>query len=122
MPPTEYELELLQQASDIDNAWLEIGQRLTREYGVAIGVGALLIVLDTLGTEKTHVPSREMFFQRLYRPIRDAEILQLLDSDNTPITSIAAAMEVSEGRVRQIHRAAKRSGRRYRAKRVCRRA
>lgn len=121
-PPTEFEQRLVEQTHDIDNAWLEIGQALMREHGNA-GLSALVTVLDTLGTEKVHVPCREEFFRRLWRPVRDAQILELLGREGETITSIAHAVHVSEGRVRQIsRRASKRSGRRYRGKRVCSKA
>lgn len=119
---TEFEQRLLAQASDDDNVWLQIGQRLVADLGPLAGMAALLVVLDTLGTEKVHVPGREAFFQRLYRPLREADIVEMLEQPGASLETVGRAMRLSKGRIAQIHKAVKRSGRRYRAKRVCNRA
>lgn len=119
---TDFELRLLQQASDVDNIWLEITQQLMREHGPERGAAVMMVVLDALGTEKVHVPSREDFFQRLYRPLRDADILAMLEEPGASLAAVSKAVRLSKGRVSQIHKAVKRSGRRCRAKRVCNRA
>jgi hypothetical protein len=122
-PATEFEVQLLTHgAVDADNVWLEIGRQLVVDLGLVAGVAALLVVLDTLGTEKVHVPSRAAFFQRLYRPRREADILEMLEEDGASLATVSHAVRLSKSRVSQIHKAVKRSGRRYRAKRVCNRA
>jgi hypothetical protein len=115
-PPTAYEIELLLGAS-LDVAWVDVGQELMRALGPQAGAHALAVVMDTVGTEKLHVPARVLFFQRLYRPVRDREVLRLAETE--PLEVISLNAKVSRGRVRQI---LKRSGRRYRRKRVPSRA
>lgn len=115
-PVTEFEVELLLDASP-DITWVDVAQVLMRELGPKVGANALAIVLDTVGTEKLHVPGRELLFQRLYRPVRDREILRLAETES--LGAISTSAKVSRGRVRQI---LKRSGRRYRRKQVPQRA
>lgn len=64
-PPTAYEIELLAAASS-DNVWAQLAQ--------LIGAKALLVVLDELGSEKIHIPTRAGLMQRLHTPLRDERI------------------------------------------------
>lgn len=69
--PTEFERALLARADTLDDRWVGLGRR--------IGIEALFVVLDELGGGETlYVPTREKFVQRLYLPLRDAEIAALL--------------------------------------------
>lgn len=64
--------------TDIRAVWLSIARR--------IGVEQLAIVLDELGTEKVHVPSRENFFGALWQRQRDADIVRRLAGGEPPAT------------------------------------
>lgn len=117
-PPTEYEIQLLEAANDGDNDWLLVARQLMRNLGARQGATALLVVLDALGTEKTHVPARGMLFRMLYLPQRNAEIVRRLEAGDAP-ADVARDVGVSPRRVRQI---GKRSGRRRRPNPVSHRA
>lgn len=67
-PPTVFEEQLL-SCADQEDLWVLIGQR--------IGARALFILFDEIGGEKVNVPKREVFQQRLYRPLRDAMVRAL---------------------------------------------
>lgn len=113
-PPTDFEVRLLQAAAG-DSDWLQVSRQLMASLGPHAGAAALLVVLDTLGTEKVHVPCRVTLFRGLYRPIRNAEILDLLDAGK-PAAEVGKDVGVSVRRVRQIR---KRAGRQRRGGRVC---
>ena len=113
-PPTEYELRLLQNAAS-DSVWLDIARKLMAEHGVEAGARALLTLLDDLGTEKVHVPCREMLFRSLHRPERDRRALELLEKGEQSVSEIAAQAGLSKSGLRYV---AQRSGRRSQKKRV----
>lgn len=117
-PPTEFEVRLLQAAADGDNDWLHVARQLMDNLGVLPGATALLVVLDALGTEKTHVPCREMLFKALYMPARNREIVRLLE-EGAPPRVVANRFHIAPRTVRHIW---KRSGRRRRGKPVGSRA
>lgn len=69
-PPTDFEVALLARCEDQDDRWVALGKR--------IGAAALFAVLEELGGLGTlSAPRRATFVMRLYRPVRDAEILAL---------------------------------------------
>lgn len=88
---TPFEQALVDHNELDDSVWTTIAKR--------IGATNLAVVLDELGSEKIHVPTREDFFQRLYRPLRDAEIQYLADVVGLNQPEIAARLEVSQGLV-----------------------
>lgn len=112
-PPTEFELSLLRDAVS-EGDWLQVAQNLMAKLGAQQGASAFLVVLDALGSEKTHVPTRAMLFRSLWLPMRDRQILQLLDAGES-MEGVARRFKVSRRRVRQVW---KRSGRHCRKKPV----
>lgn len=73
--PTAYETALLAEAASspgIDDVWVLIATR--------IGANALAVVLDEIGGEKPHVPTRDAFFAELARRKRNERIVELLGS------------------------------------------
>lgn len=73
-PVTQFERELVATCAmefpeSMSDVWVLIARR--------IGVDALAIVLDEIGMEKIHVPSRVQFFLALYRPHRNRMIREL---------------------------------------------
>ncbi len=79
--------------TDIRAVWLSIARR--------IGIDQLAIVLDELGTEKVHVPSRENFFGMLWQRQRDAEIVRRL-GNGEPAADIARDYGMSVRVVRHV--------------------
>ena len=62
-PPTSDEIALIAAAAaDPTNHWALLATR--------ISIESLCIVLDELGGEKPHVPTREQFVRALWAPIR----------------------------------------------------
>jgi len=55
----------------VDAAALGDAARLWLELARAMGCEALLRLLDEVGGEKVHVPTRRSFFDALWRPLRD---------------------------------------------------
>jgi len=73
-PVTDFERDLVARCAmefpeSMSDLWVVIARR--------IGVEALVVVLDEIGREKIHVPSREQFFAALYRPVRDRQVCEL---------------------------------------------
>lgn len=73
--PTQLEIELVahvdtSRITEARQIWVSIAQR--------IGLAALYVILDELGGEKIHVPSRDLFAANLLREQRDAQIRDLL--------------------------------------------
>lgn len=75
--PTEFERRLLQTAAASESPWDLVAARLVTDLGLEVGALALVAVLDELGGEKPHVPTREWFFRRLWAVHRDAQIADL---------------------------------------------
>lgn len=67
---TDFERMLIAECADSRSVFLDLARR--------IGIDALVVVLDEFATEKIHIPTREWFFESLYRPRRDDEILRRL--------------------------------------------
>lgn len=96
--PTPKELALLAEAlSDPcpTSPWLIIAQR--------IGVEALCVVFDELGSEKIHIPTRERFFEALWRPERNRAIAEAVATGRHP-DDVAAEFGVDRTRVAHIVR------------------
>lgn len=112
-PPTEYEIELLRAAAlEADRNWFEVARQLIANLGPPAGIHALLIVLDTLGTEKVHVPTRHHFLESVYRPVRDREIVRLVEEEKLSYNRAGKRFRMSGDRARQVvERAGRRSPR-----------
>lgn len=78
-------------------AWADLARQ--------IGLPALLKVLDHLGGEKPHVPTRKHFFEGLWRHARDAEIRRQLAAGASP-AEVAECYALSARMVRRIGRGA----------------
>lgn len=107
-PPTDFETALLARTADSDDRWVAIGKR--------IGAKALFVVLDELGGLGTFsAPSRETFVMRLYRPVRDAEIADLVagGADKREVAKVyhLTRQAVDEAMVRSLKRLAPVNGR-----------
>lgn len=90
-PPTAEECTLIATAvRDPANVWALIASR--------IGPAALCVVLDELGGEKVHVPSRDQFIRALWAPVRDGMIRDLLAQGMT-MAEVAAAIGVGKSTV-----------------------
>jgi len=73
-PATEFERALVANCAmefpeSMSDIWVVIARR--------IGVDALVVILDEIGMEKIHVPSRTQFFLSLYRPHRNRLIREM---------------------------------------------
>ena len=91
-PVTIFEAQMVAEAviskPDKDSSrWVLLAQK--------IGVDNLMIVLDELGTEKIHVPSREHFFQALYRPLRNRQIRDMRVRTGESLRAIGSRFQVS---------------------------
>ena len=101
---TEFERALVRVAADdavaVGDAaaqWLLLAQR--------VGIDAVVAVFDEFGTEKVHVPTRESFFQALYRQQRN-EAIRMELARGTPVCELAAAHHLTERAIRRIGAAA----------------
>lgn len=89
---TEFERSLVEQTPmarperDAD-LWICIAKR--------IGIENLVVVMDELGGEKVHVPSRENFFAALYRPVRNRQIADMRQSTGASLRAIGRAVNLS---------------------------
>jgi hypothetical protein len=63
--------------TEMGSLFLRLAQR--------IGIDALAVVLDEIGGEKIHIPSREFFFHALFRQQRDEEITRRLANGESAI-------------------------------------
>ena len=73
-PVTVFEAQLVAESviarpERISELWVQIARR--------IGVDNLALILDEIGGEKVHVPTREEFFAALYRPLRNRQIVDM---------------------------------------------
>lgn len=91
MPMTAKE-DMLSNFDDEFSPFVKIGKRL--------GAAALDVVLEELGGLKPHVPTRESFWLKLERELRDRRIFVLFRGDNYP--ELALLFEMSEKQVRNI--------------------
>lgn len=90
-PPTADEAELLQLSAD---PWARLGQR--------IGAVALVALLEEFGGQKQYIPARAGFFEQLYLPQRDAEILRELNAGRRSQVEIGRHHGVSQSTVSRI--------------------
>ncbi len=93
--PTAKELALMAEAMAERwpaSAWVVIAQR--------IGIEALCVVFDELGSEKVHVPTRERFFESLWRPERNREIAAAIAGGAHPDV---VALQYGLDRTRVLH-------------------
>lgn len=79
------------------SVWVVIAQR--------IGVEALCVLFDELGSEKVHIPTRESFFDALWQPERDREIRAAIVGGAHPDV-VALQYGLSRSRVLNIVREA----------------
>jgi len=85
-PVTVFEMRLVSEAAinprpeKTSELWIAIAKR--------IGIDNLAIILDELGTEKVHVPSREEFFAALYRPLRNRQIVDMRQATGASLREI----------------------------------
>jgi len=91
-PATIFEAQLVAEAiiakPDRDtHRWILLAQQ--------IGADNLAKVLDEVGDEKPHVPSRRNFFAMLYRPLRDKGIRDMRSSTGAALRDIAEEFGVS---------------------------
>lgn len=96
--PTQLELELVAHAdtsriTESRQIWVSLAQR--------IGLAHLYTVLDELGGEKVHIPTRDVFAAMLLRGQRDAQIRALLHR-RYRVTDIARMMGVSKQSVIRV--------------------
>lgn len=96
--PTQLELELVAHAdtsriTESRQVWVSLAQR--------IGLAHLYTVLDELGGEKVHIPTRDVFAAMLLRGQRDAQIRALLHR-RYRVTDIARMMGVSKQSVIRV--------------------
>lgn len=96
--PTQLELELVAHAdtsriTESRQVWVSLAQR--------IGLAQLYTVLDELGGEKVHIPTRDVFAAMLLRGQRDAQIRALLHR-RYRVTDIARMMGVSKQSVIRV--------------------
>lgn len=96
--PTQLELELVAHAdtsriTESRQIWVSLAQR--------IGLTQLYTVLDELGGEKVHIPTRDVFAAMLLRGQRDAQIRALLHR-RYRVTDIARMMGVSKQSVIRV--------------------
>ncbi|MEN6538940.1 MAG: hypothetical protein ABFC67_04945 [Mizugakiibacter sp.] len=119
--PTTFERGLVSEAptcllTETRQLWLLIAER--------IGLEALLVVLDEIGGEKVHVPTRADFFGALWRPVRDAEIRRL-KGQGFGAKRIAKELGMTRSAVQLVLHAesrGQRAGRRWPAGRASKRA
>lgn len=96
--PTADELAILARASaNASSVWVAIAQR--------IGAAALFVVLDEIGGEKMHVPTREHFVHGLWVPMQRDTILALRAA-GVPAREIAEQLNVSRRHVCNVARTA----------------
>ena len=81
---TDFERALVAEAdvstlSGMRPTMLELARR--------IGIDALAAVFDEIGSEKVHIPTREGFFEALFKQRRDADIVRRL-ANGEPAESI----------------------------------
>lgn len=86
--PTPDEVALIAAAAnDPNNVWALIAAR--------IGPAALCVVLDEIGGEKIHVPTREHFIRALWVPVRDLMVRDLI-ARGVSVRAAAAALGVKK--------------------------
>lgn len=89
---TAFERSLVEQSAmdrptrDAD-LWICIAKR--------IGVDNLVAVLDELGGEKVHVPTRSSFFAALYRPVRNRQIADMRSQTGASLRAIGRELNLS---------------------------
>lgn len=94
--PTPDECALIATAvADPNNVWAMIAAR--------IGPAAMCVVLDELGGEKIHIPTREQFVRGLWRPERNRAIAAAIALGRHP-DAVAAEFGVDRTRVAHIVR------------------
>lgn len=89
---TAFERELVERTPTIRperdaDLWICIAKR--------IGIENLVIVMDELGGEKVHVPTRENFFAALYRPVRNRQIADMQQSTGASLRDLGRAFNLS---------------------------
>src|SRR5690348_16540728 len=90
---TDFERELVEQTPMIRperdaDLWICIAKR--------IGIENLVVVMDELGGEKVHIPTRENFFAALYRPLRNRQMADMRQSTGASLRDIGRAFGVSQ--------------------------
>ena len=101
--PTAKELALMAEAMAERwpaSVWMVIAQRLGAVHGAVAAVEALCVVFDELGSEKVHIPTRERFFESLWRPERNGEIAAAIAGGAHPDV---VALQYGLDRTRVLH-------------------
>jgi len=96
--PSAFEVGLIER---VDADALGEAPRLWLELARAMGCEALLQLLDALGGEKVHVPTRCSFFAALWRPLRD-DAMRRAVAQGHPASEVAARFGVSVRRALHV--------------------
>lgn len=96
--PTPFEAALVEQQdtsrlTDARHVWVDLAK--------TIGLHALFSLLDMIGGEKVHVPTREDLVSALWRQTRNAEIRAKLAA-GASIAGVAAEYRITPRHVRTI--------------------
>lgn len=98
---TDFERGLIECAAECSSEAQGIWRTLARR----IGVDALAVLMDEVGGEKIHVPTREYFFAELFRKMRDADIVRRL-AKGEPAETIAKDYGVHKNTIWNVARTA----------------
>lgn len=107
-PCTDFERELLEQACDLEDPWVEIAQM--------VGLDVTVVIMDRFERNLLSCPARRAFMSRLHRVWVDKAIRQMrVTSPGISYREISQRLGVTEGSLRKRNfRATRRGNKKHR--------